>query len=332
MTALPDIVQEEDNTSAQPHGAWFNPYTRPVIKSFPNGLAQPTTVNYVSTASAQGASTYKDDDTITEANTKAFPVPVTVVSNVQAEDGSGTGTFDLTTYTYHSMRQDSFGRGPLGFHRVEVSNQASNIRTVTTYAQAYPYTGMPTEVDKYQVVGSQSLQMSKTTTTYCDTSVAPPPAGLGCGTVSPGPIAPGTTTFVYPSEIKDIAYVTPGEFIDQIATTSDFVYDAFGNSTFTLTSTTKKEGSTTESFSKSVQNFYTTTEEQLEGWPDKTTILAGGGTKGTSHTTTFEYSPVSAFGGASTERDWLWRRSTSSLAPAGPFSSTRPTSMTSSGT
>jgi RHS repeat-associated protein len=300
---LPDIVQEEDNTSAQPHGAWLNPYRRPVIKFFPNGLAQPTSVNYVSTTSADGANTYKDDDTITEANTKAFAVPLTVVSTVAREDGTGTGQGQATTvYTYHSMRQDAFGRGPLGFHRVEVLDQTSNVHTITTYAQAYPYTGMPTEVDKYQMVGSQSLQTSKTTTTYCDTSVAPPLPGLGCGPVSPGRIPPGTTTFVHPSEVDDILYLHPGQFVDQIATTSNFVYDASGNSTFTLTSTTKKEGSATESFSKSVQNFYTTAEELLEGKPDKTTVLASGGTKGTSHTTTFEYSPVSTFGGVSTSR------------------------------
>jgi RHS repeat-associated protein len=330
---LPDLIQADDNATnlnklsdglqiIEPN-AWMNTSQRQLITDFPSGSAQrangepPTTVvSYRSTTSPTATATYKDDDTTFDANTKLLAIPVNVVTNVSSEDASGTGSLNSTTYTYHSLRQDAFGRGPLGFHRVEVYDQASQVRTVTTYAQAYPYTGMPTEVDKYQIVppspppavpppqplpGSAVHLTSKTTTTYCDTAVAPPPAGLGCGPVSAGPIAPGTTTFVYPSEVKDIAYLHPesDNTTDQIGTTTDFTYDASGNSTFTLTSITRKEGSTTESFAKSVQNFYTTNEEQLEGKPDKTTVLASGGTKGTSHTTTFDYATVNTFGGLS---------------------------------
>jgi RHS repeat-associated protein len=313
---LPDIVQEEDNTSLQPHGAWLNPYQRLVITSFPNGLAEPTTVSYLSTSSAKGAGTYTDDDT-TDANTKAFAVPVTVVSSVQTEDGSGTAEGqNTTTYTYHSMRQDALGRGPLGFHRVEVFDQASNVRTVTTYAQAYPYTGMPIEVDRYQVVGSQAHQISKTTTAYCDTVNFTP--GLGCGSVSPGSNPPstttfsaqadvvptpppGTTTFVYPSTITDVAYLHPetDDLTDTITTLSTFLYDQFGNPTATQTGVTRIDGNVNEAFKKTVENTYATQEEQLEGKPDSTTVINTHGTNGTVHTTTFEYVPTNTFGGLS---------------------------------
>ena len=94
---------------------------------------------------------------MTEANTKILAVPIAVVASTTSPDASGTGNANTRTYTYHSLRQDSFGRGPLGFHRVEVLDQASQVKTVTTYAQAYPFTGMPTEVDKYQPPGRMRI-------------------------------------------------------------------------------------------------------------------------------------------------------------------------------
>jgi RHS repeat-associated protein len=310
---LPDLIQTNDNSTnlanvgdglqVIPANAWINPLQPPIITGFPNGLAQPTIVTYEVTTSAAGASTYVDDDT-TAANTKPLAVPLKVVSSVLLEDASGTGALDTMTYTYHSMRQDSFGRGPLGFHRVAVFDQASGTKTETTYAQAYPYTGLPTEVDKSQFIaaglGSGFHATTQTTTTYCDTLVEPAPAGLGCGPPAAGAIAPGTKVFVFPSQVVDIAYLHPesgGDRVDQIATTSNFAYDNSGNATFTLTSVTKSEGGATESFSKSVQNIYSTVDEQAEGIPSETIVLGSGGTKATTHTTTFDYLPASFFGG-----------------------------------
>lgn len=321
---LQDIVQAEYGDSNLPPGAWLNPYARAMINNFPtgsatndpNGYVAPMTITYESTASSEGASTYADDDT-TDANTRPLAFPLNVVSTVLAEDRSGTGAQSTTTYKYHSLRQDSFGRGPLGFHRVEAFDQASQVRTVTTYAQAYPYTGMPIEVDKYQVVGSQAHQISKTTTTYCDTvDVAP---GLGCGSISAGsnppstttfnaqpgagvvPVPPGATTFVYPSTITDIAYLHPenDDLADTVTTTSTFLYDRYGNSTDTKTAIARVEGGVSEEFDRTVQNTYTTPDEQQEGRPDSTTVIGVGGTKETVHTTTFEYVPASTFGGLS---------------------------------
>ena len=283
---MPDIVQGGSDNGLTPV-ALINPYQRPVILRFPNGLAQVSNVTYVSTSSALGASTYQDDDT-TEANTKVLVMPVTVVSTVDAEDQSGTGTRDVTTYTYHSLRQDSFGRGPLGFHRVEMLNQASQVRTTTTYALAFPYTGMPTEVDKYQVIGSQSHLTNQTTTSYCSKA-------FGCGPPSPGQPPTGTIVFAYPSMVTDVAYLHPeaDDLASTTTITTTFQFDALGNGTDTNTQITKAEGGQTETFGKDVQNFYDLSEAQNEGKPTKTTTTATGGTGPTTHTTTFEYLPVS---------------------------------------
>jgi RHS repeat-associated protein len=293
---MPDLLQEEGTGSNLPPGAWINPYQRPVINTFPNGLAKPTTITYVSTTSAAGASTYKDDDA-TEAGTKPFAVPLTVVSTVFAPDGSGTDAQTTTSYTYHSMRQDSFGRGPVGFHRIETFDQASQNRTITTYAQTYPLAGMPIEVDKYQVVGSQAHLTNKTTTTYCMATLTHPGLPLSCGTQ----VAQREMTFVTPFAITDTAYLHPetDNLADQINTVSTFQFDDNGNATITSTTVTKVEGGRTpETFSKQVQNFYERSEEALEGKPTKTVTTGTGGTKSTTHTTTLEYASVNGFGGA----------------------------------
>jgi RHS repeat-associated protein len=294
---MPDIIQEEEADTNLPPGAWINPYQRPYIKTFPNGLATPTTVNYVETTSLAGASTYKDDDPV-ETNTKAFPVPLTVVASVIDEDGSGTGPLSTktSTYTYHSVRQDSFGRGPLGFHRLEVFDSASKIRTVTTYAQAYPYTGMPTEVDKYQVVGSASHLTNKTTTTYCNQP-------LGCGPVPVGPIAPGTVMSTLPNTVTDVAYLHPevDDLTNNTTITTSFQFDAIANPIITGVTMVKTEGGTTETFGKQVQNFYDDTAAAAEGKPTKTITTATGGTATRTHTKTFDYAAVSTFGGVSSK-------------------------------
>ncbi|MEP6652282.1 MAG: RHS repeat-associated core domain-containing protein [Myxococcales bacterium] len=323
LVTLPDLLgaggeRLHPDNAGQPFnvGPLMNPNAPLLIKQFPNGLAAPSTVTYVSTASAAGASTYKDDD-VTDVNTKRLALPVNVVSGVIFEDGSGTGANDTITYTYHSLRSDPKGRGPLGFHRVEAFDEASHVRTVTTYAQAYPYTGLPIEVDKYQVVGTQSHLTSKTTTTYCDSAAPNPPTGLGCASLSPGSnapstttlvtqadgttIPPGTTTFVAPSKITDIAYLhsESDNLTDRAQTVSTFTYDTSGNSTSVDVSITKTESGAVEMFRKAVTNTYATAQERKEGKPDSTKVVSQGGTNEVDHETTFEYAPASTFGGLS---------------------------------
>ena len=294
---ITDIIQEEFDSIAP--GAWLSTYQRPLIMSFPNGLAQPTTVSYVSTTSA--SNTYKDDDTTTEANIKPFAVPVTVVQSTLGEDGSGTGSKATKTYTYHSMRQDAFGRGPSGFHRVEMLDQASSVRTVTTYFQAYPYSGMPAEVDRYQVVGTQSYLTNKTTTLYCDSADANPVSPLGCGPVPAGQFPVGAKVFTFPSTVTDVAYLRPENgTADNTNIVTTFKYDGLGNTSDTLTQLVKTEGGATENFQKEIQSYYETAESTKEGKPTRTVTTATGGTKSTTHTTTFEYSPIDTFGGTST--------------------------------
>jgi YD repeat-containing protein len=311
---MPDAIQEAVGPSDP--GAWKNPYIRPVIQGFPDGLAAETSVTYVTTtAASDGAPSYLDDMT-TEPSTKLLTIPVTVVSAVKAEDKSGTHAGqDTTTYTYHSLRQDSFGRGPLGFRQVEVFDQASKVKTVTTYAQAYPYTGVPIQVDKFQRVDTATTQIfhqvAQTKTMYCD-SVGTQVPPFGCGDVSGQPFPSGLPgrTFVYPSRIETISFLHPesDDGDHKTTTVSTFSFDSNGNSTVSTTTTTKVEvdpatgTDQTEQFSSTVTSQYVGTEENIEGKPTLVTTTTTGGTKSVTHMTAFEYAPVSTFGGASSTR------------------------------
>jgi RHS repeat-associated protein len=311
-----DLIQEEAGDQGFAPDAWLNPSRAPVISTFPNGLAASTTANYVNITSQLGAATYKDDDQ-TKPYTKLLAVPLLVVSNTLAADGTGTGSLNKQTFTYHSLRQDTNGRGPLGFDRVEVQDQASNTLTVTRYAQVYPYTGLPAQVDKYQLTPNFSHQylMSETVTTYCDGTV--PNEEFECGEDFGHGQPGGLPLFVFPGSIVDTTYLHPevndalapplGDTTDAIVTTSQFQYDDFGNAQQTTTTTTKTEHCTadkatapcaTEQFSKTVANVYTTTAEQQQGKPYSTVVTATGGTKNTMHTTTFEYATADTFGGS----------------------------------
>ena len=86
-------------------------------------------------------------------------------------------------YRYERLRGNAI-RGPQGFAatRVNVSipGEADTV-TLTKYAQAYPYTGPPTMVQRFKFDGNFGTPLTYTTTTYCDTpdgtNGTPPPAG-----------------------------------------------------------------------------------------------------------------------------------------------------------
>ena len=58
----------------------------------------------------------------------------------------------MTTYSYEALRASAVGRGPEGFASVTMT-EPSGIVTKTTYAQAYPYTGLPVFVTRAYDVG-----------------------------------------------------------------------------------------------------------------------------------------------------------------------------------
>src|SRR6185437_13941745 len=213
-----DLLQEEECGGGRfGRSAWTNAYHPPVISQFPNGLNAPTGVSYVSIdeASAHTAgvpcdgvqpnAVYCDDDHL-DPGTKRMAAPVRVVSKVSMADG--TGALSDTGYAYHSLRTDPNGRGPLGFHRVTVYDHASGVTTETTYGQAYPYTGMPTRVERFQVLQTGTVKLTSTSTSYCDSVAVDSNGNPLCS--RPGASYPPTEpVFVYANEVIDKTFTHP---------------------------------------------------------------------------------------------------------------------------
>src|SRR5581483_3154970 len=164
-----DLVEATQNSSGQLQSkAWLNRFRPPTIKHFPNGLAQPSEVTYAvittalaQTAPANGIATYSDTAAAPAAGTMFYMTPMRVVASIAAEDGTATGTMFTTDYQYSRLRASTAGRGPQGFQLIRAIDNRhvtdadilSRKVTETTYAQVYPYTGMPLRVVRYVNIG-----------------------------------------------------------------------------------------------------------------------------------------------------------------------------------
>ena len=165
---ITDLVQSSDATGV--HRSWLNKFRPALIMKFPDGLARKSEVTYtvITTEQAQsgGASAiYTDDSNPPVPGTARFIMPLRVVSSILAENGSAAGPMFRTNYQYSSLRASTTGRGPQGFRSITQIDERTNIGTFTTYAQAYPYTGLPLVVIKR--LGTDFV-ISATETKYCD--------------------------------------------------------------------------------------------------------------------------------------------------------------------
>jgi len=274
--------------------AHLNKFRPPVIKGFPNGLAQNTSVEYavISKADAQAAGTYADSGSPLDQGTRYFMLPLRVAASVSADNGVG-GT-SKTTYQYRDLRTSATQRGPQGFKQVIVSDPTGMV-TTTTYSQAFPYTGMPTSVER-----KNSGLVTTTTTLYCDDAAAAgditkctPSTGATAGTRKTG-------IFVYPFSVTDTSYIRDTDAVPPdtngpaIITTTAYIYDAYGNPTTTTVTTESTE--TGEEYQKTIANTYEGTDEQRLGKATKTVVTtrrlapnANAADAVRTHTTEFKY-------------------------------------------
>jgi RHS repeat-associated protein len=222
--------------------AWLNQFQKPFITTFPNGVARPTEVHYVSIASAEAQSgniyadgEKADPDRFFSARMTYLPVPMYVAASVRRDDGVGANTMAETKYFYTSLRGSPDGRGPQGFKKVTVIEPGDAVTapttTTTTYSQQYPFTGMPISAIREK---KNLTKLSATYTDYCaaldgQTSCSPE------GTV----FGPGKTLFVHPKKVTDLANLLTGpsppiNTLGKVRTTTGFTYDEFGNPTDTV--------------------------------------------------------------------------------------------------
>ncbi len=305
--------------------AWLNTFQPPVIKQFPNALAAPTVVSYtvITTADAQKPGGVYDDSAALDPNTTYMAAPLRVVTSTTADAGlrsDGTGTKTVTSYRYEALRGSAFGRGPQGFKSVTVTDP-TGIVTTTTYAQAYPYSGLPVSVSRSYDVGDginsylTPVQYATTQTSYCayqlsadTTSGGNPP----CIPTSGANIAAQTSLFLYPSNIVDTTILETGTSADRAAqnpsttVTTSLQYDHHGNPTTTtvqtsLTTPASSQPPTVETWIHTTVNHYDPegTDTLLQGKVkevDATTQQTAPVVQAArTHTTTFGYQTVSSF-------------------------------------
>jgi RHS repeat-associated protein len=293
-----DVVQ---SWKGHPKQTFLNKFTRPILKHFPNGLAQPTDVEYavITTNEARQQGIYTDPvPTSLEPGTQYLAMPLNVVSSVSRDDGRGSLVKPKTSYRYASLRNSASGRGPQGFGSVTVIEPGDGATlgttTNTTFAQVYPYTGLPLAVTRFK--GTTPLTV--TGTNYCDTidkNACLPNAGK----IYP----PKTSVFVYPSKVIDSAFQFNGtQIAGLITTTSEFTHDSHGNPT--VVSVMIMNSQTGETNQKVTTNVYGTTvslDGPRLGKVTKTTVEsqrlapADGNSSPRVHVTEFDYSKPNGF-------------------------------------
>jgi RHS repeat-associated protein len=248
-----DLVQ---SWKGHPKQAWLNKFQRPILKHFPNGLAQPTDVEYavITTREATDQGIYTDPaPSSIESGTQYLALPINVVSSVAKDDGRGSITKPKTRYQYASLRNSASGRGPQGFRTMTVIEPGDTTTvgttTNTTFAQVYPYTGLPVAVTRLK----GSTLVTATGTEYCDTidkNACIPNVGKN--------YPQKTSIFVYPSVVGDVAFQFSGnQATGTLTTTSEFTYDALGNPTVVSVKTVNN--TTGETNRKLTTNVYGTT-------------------------------------------------------------------------
>ena len=265
---ITDVIQASKFGSQVLSKVYLNKFRPPVINRFPNGLARQSEVSFavITTESARAGATPTYLDTESKPASAAYlSVPVRVVESVSTDNG--VGQMLPTTYRYSNLRADSYGRGPQGFQSMTVSEPADGanpgMTTVTSFAQVYPYTGLPTSVVRLK----QGL-VTTTRTTYCDAATITNGGAVACTDQNVGygsTLTPKEVIFVYPRHVVDTSYLRTSSLPEAsaretITTTTDFQYDDFGNPTHTTVTSTSLDSVTNagQTYQNETENVYDT--------------------------------------------------------------------------
>jgi hypothetical protein len=173
-------------------------------------------------------------------------MPIYVVSSSSADNGIGGQT--VTSYVYAGAKSHLTGRGFLGFHVVESTNQQTGLVSQTIYRQDYPYIGLPILSEK-TVNGTL---LNRTTTNY--------------GLITAGS-GSSLRNFPYAQQIDEESYDLGGNLITSTTTTQQF--DSYGNPTQIIVNSN-------DGYSKTTINTYNSpdTSKWILGRLKRTTVTS----------------------------------------------------------
>ena len=157
--------------------------------------------------------------------------PLYVVSRVDTPDGVG-GSYAVS-YSYAGAKADLSGRGFPGFRQMAVTDLQTNIVQTTTYRQDFPYVGLVGSTTK----SLGALALNRVTNSYQFSNAS----GAAAVTTTGAPYRVSLGQNVTSSNDLD------GTPVPALTTTSQ--YDAYGNPTSVVTSTS-------DGYSKTTTNTY----------------------------------------------------------------------------
>jgi hypothetical protein len=195
-----------------------------------SGLGATTTISYTPAT---------NKSVVTKGTGTTFPTfdlvaPLYLVSRVDTSNGVA-GTYS-SSYSYSGGRIDIRGRGFLGFRQTSTTDVQTNIVQTTTFRQDFPYIGMMSSSTKTL----NTLTLNQTANSFQFSNAT------GAASVS----APSTASAPYRVSVsQSVAQATDLSGTALPTATTSYQYDAYGNVTQVVTSTT-------DGFIKTTANTY----------------------------------------------------------------------------
>jgi hypothetical protein len=216
-----DLHPGGDTRSGGQRVLWLSDGLAPdLVTTVTTGLGATTALTYQPLTSS---AVYTRDSNAVDP-TVDMQLPMFVLSRLDGSNGvGGTNSF---TYSYAGAKSDLYGRAFLGFRQITATDLQTNIVQTTNYRQDYPFIGLVTSATK--TLGATTL--SQTTNTYGATSLG------------------GTRFQVFATQSAAQSADLDGSAIPGV--TTSYQYDAFGN-------TTQVVASTSDGYSKTTTNTYT---------------------------------------------------------------------------
>jgi len=127
-----------------------------LLTSITTGLGATTSITY---------KPLTDGSVYTKDSGSTYPIldlqfPLYVVSSVTSSNGIG-GTV-RTDYSYVGAKADLSGRGLLGFRQMQGMDVATGLKSLTTFRQDWPFTGLPSQTRKLAPNGTILTQVDNT--------------------------------------------------------------------------------------------------------------------------------------------------------------------------
>jgi RHS repeat-associated protein len=195
-----------------------------LARSFTDGLGMVVSFTYAATTGSN--SCYGRDSGPPAFPSSAFVLPTYVACTLTASNGIG-GTYQVT-HSYHNSNVHLQGRGWLGFERHYSIDNRNGIVEMESYAQSFPYIGMPT----YRLA-----RQADWTTKIREIAHTPASVALGSGWEA--------RSFPYVSESVEDAFEVGGslngQVISRVTTTKNV--DNFGNPSVVTVSVTDRSTS-----------------------------------------------------------------------------------------